>query len=98
MEPRDPASPAVTPLLQPGEIVHHEAEALEGVVAVTDRRVLIKSDERVTMDLPFEAVRRIQFDVERKRPAALIIVPEAPRHEPQVLSVPPERLHEVAAA
>jgi hypothetical protein len=98
MEPRNVTPPEIAPLLEPGEIVQHHAEAIEAIVAVTDRRILVKSDQRVALDLPFEGIRRIQFDVERRRPATLVIVPDEARHEPQVLSVSAERLHEVAAA
>jgi hypothetical protein len=98
VERSNAAAEELATLLEPGEMVEHLAEALEALVAVTDRRILVKSGQRVAMDLPFEGVRRIQFDVERRRPAALVIVPEAARYEPQVLSVPTERLHEAAAA
>jgi len=43
-------------------------------------------------------LRRIQFDVERRRPATLVLVPELPRDEPQVLAIEPERYEEVADA
>ena len=67
MESRNADQTALAPLLQPGEIVHHQAEALEAIVAVTDRRILVKSDQRVALDLPFDGIRRIQLDVERRR-------------------------------
>jgi hypothetical protein len=98
VEPRNVTPPELAPLLQPGELVQHRAEALEAIMAVTDRRILVKSDRRVALDLPFEALRRIQFDVERRRPASLVIVPEETRYEAQVLSVPAEGLQEAATA
>jgi hypothetical protein len=98
VEQRKVTHPEIAPLLQPGELVQHRAEALDALMAVTDRRILVKSGRRVALDLPFEALRRIQFDVERRVPASLVIVPEETRYEAQVLSVPAERLHEAAAA
>jgi hypothetical protein len=43
-------------------------------------------------------VRRIQFDIERTRPATLVIVPEHPAQEPQVLAIPNTELSQAAAA
>ncbi len=68
------------------------------VLAVTDRRMVVGTEHRVAMDVPVEALRRIQFDVERGRPATLVLVPHDPRHEPQVLSVPHEELEAVSRA
>jgi hypothetical protein len=65
---------------------------------VTDRRLAVATDDRVTLDIGFDALRRIQFDIERTRPATLVIVPEHPSHEPQVLAVPPSRYDEVTRA
>jgi len=94
---RVPASPLdLAPLLDSGEAVHHRAETVEAIVAVTDRRVLVRDDQRVALDVPFSAIRRIQLDVERDRESTVVIVPEASRHRPQVLTVPSEQLHEIA--
>jgi hypothetical protein len=65
---------------------------------VTDRRVAVAEEERIALDLPFAGLRRIQFDIERERPATLVIVPEHPSHEPQVIAVPPDRYREVTRA
>jgi hypothetical protein len=36
------------------------------------------------MDIPVEDLRRVQFDIEKRRPAALVFVPEHAEHFPQV--------------
>jgi hypothetical protein len=74
------------------------ARAGEAHIAVTDRRLVVASSERKMLDVPIDGLRRIQFDIERQRPATLVLVPEEPSHEPQVLAVPPEEYSEVAEA
>ena len=44
------------------------------------------------------SVRRVQFDIEKARPATLVIVPERPDDPPQVLAVPADHYEAVAAA
>ena len=84
-------------LLDPDEQVHAEAQADEGAIIVTDKRVVVAVvPERFHLDVPFEALRRVQFDIERARPATLVIVPEHPSDEPVVLAVPPEQYESVA--
>ena len=84
-------------LLDPGEQVYAEAQAHEGAIVVTDRRVAVAvMPDRFHLDVPFEALRRIQFDIERERPATLVIVPEHPSDEPVVLAVPPEQYESIA--
>jgi hypothetical protein len=78
-------------VLEPGEQVRAKALSTEAVLAVTDRRVLVAAPSRVALAIAFEGVRRIQFDIERSRPATLVIVPELPTHEPQVLAIPPDQ-------
>jgi len=46
----------------------------------------------------FPRLRRIQFDIERDRPATLVVVPESPEVEPQVLAIPAEEYPAVADA
>jgi hypothetical protein len=82
-------------VLGPDEKVHAKARSTDGLIAVTDRRLIVAADNRVALDVAIDRIRRIQFDIERARPATLVIVPEHPRDEPQVLSIPPE---EYAAA
>ncbi len=66
--------------------------ATEAQLLVTDRRVAVAQRDRVRLDVPFDRLRRIQFDIERARPATLVIVPEHPRDEPQVLAIPREHI------
>jgi len=80
------------------EEIHGRARIGEAEVVVTDQRLLVGNLERLLMDIPIAGLRRIQFDIERKRPATLVIVPEEAEHEPQVLPVPPRYYREVADA
>ena len=74
------------------------ARAASASLLVTDRRLAVADADRLALDIPFDGLRRIQFDIERSRPATLVIVPEHPTNEPQVLAVPPERFDEVTRA
>ncbi len=56
----------------------------------------VTSGERVELDIPYEQLRRVQFDIERGRPATLVIVPEWPSDRPQVLAIPPEEYERAA--
>jgi hypothetical protein len=85
-------------VLEPDEEVRIHAASNEGVFAVTTRRVVIADPARVALAVPFERLRRIQFDIERGRPATLVIVPEHPLEEPQVLSIPPDHYQAAAQA
>jgi hypothetical protein len=84
--------------LDPGETVMTQAAARDGLILVTDRRVAVATDGRLAMDLPIDGLRRIQFDIERTRPATLVIVPDHPGDEPQVLAIPPEQIDAVTTA
>ena len=84
--------------LEPGETVVVEALAREATIVVTDRRVAIAADGRVAMDLPIGELRRIQFDIERRRPATLVLAPDQAAREPQVLAIPPEQIDAVTQA
>jgi hypothetical protein len=94
VRPDHDAAPVLR-LVQPGEMVHVVTEAAGAQLLLTDRRLVVASGERVALDVGFSELRRIQFDIERRRPATLVIVPEDPRHEPQVLAIPPARYGEV---
>jgi hypothetical protein len=83
--------PHVLQALEPGEELRQRARATDAVLALTDRRLFVAAPERVALAIPFDGLRRIQFDIERHRPATLVIVPEMANHEPQVLSIPPEQ-------
>jgi hypothetical protein len=90
--------PHLVQALDPDEPIAISARALDAVIAVTDRRMLVATDTRLAMDLPFPRLRRIQFDIERDRPATLVVVPEVPDIEPQVLAIPAEQYRAVADA
>jgi hypothetical protein len=55
-----------------------------GLVALTDRRLLVTDTQRVALNVAIDEIRRVQFDIERQRPATLVIVPEHPRDQPQI--------------
>ena len=80
-----------------GEPVQLRAQLGDSAIVVTDRRLVVVTRDRQSLDVPLEGVRRIQFDIERSRPATLI-VPEHASHEPQVLAVHHDYYEEVAGA
>jgi hypothetical protein len=84
-------------LLQPEETVEVQAPAGDALLVVTDRRLAVANAERLLLDVPIDGLRRIQFDIERKRPATLVIVPE-PTYEPQVLAIPASGFEAIAQA
>jgi len=94
---RDPAFP-LPHILQPGEILEAHAAVEDAIIAVTNHRVIVAEGERTVLDIPFSGLRRIQFDIERGRVASMVIVPEHPRDEPRVVSIPGARLRDAAIA
>lgn len=98
MAPISDVEPHVLDALEPGEELRFSAHATDAVLAVTDRRLMVAARERLALAVPFQNVRRIQFDIERNRPATLVIVPEMSHDEPQVLSIPPDSYAEAAEA
>ena len=81
------------------EEVQIEAHGEGARLLVTDRRVAVVSrPDRADLDIPFEGLRRIQFDIERERPATLVIVPEHRDYQAQVLAIPPEQYAAVGQA
>jgi hypothetical protein len=86
-------------LLERDEVVEIQAHGDDARLVVTDRRVAVVSRfDRPDLDIPFEGLRRIQFDIERQRPATLVIVPEHREYHAQVLAIPPEQYAEVGQA
>jgi hypothetical protein len=69
-----------------------------GHLLVTDVRIATSHGHRVTMDLPIVEIRRIQLDIERRRPATFVIVPDQPSTEPQVLPIPAAFFEAIAEA
>jgi hypothetical protein len=94
---RDDDHPVIRSLLEPGEQVQHQAQAYDAVVAVTDRRLAVVEAERVALAIDITQLRRVQFDIEKTRPATLVIVPEDPLDAPQSLAVAPEHYDDVAS-
>ncbi|TME82358.1 MAG: hypothetical protein E6I45_06070 [Chloroflexi bacterium] len=95
---QDIPDPTVLHLLQPDEQLYLKTRAIDAVLAVTDRRLLVADDQRVLLDISYDRLRRVQFDIERSRPATLVIVPESPSDEPQLLAIPPEEYERAARA
>jgi hypothetical protein len=87
--------PRVGKHLEPGERIRVKTEARDAVLAVTDRRLVVADEARLALAVPLDHIRRVQFDIERRRPATLVIVPEAAHDEPQVLAI---RLEDYRAA
>jgi hypothetical protein len=98
MEAEHELEPHLVEVLDPGETVRLKARSNEAVLAVTDRRLVVAAPQRIALAVPFRDLRRIQFDIEKDRPATLVVVPEDPWHEPQVLSIAPEAYRATADA
>jgi hypothetical protein len=94
----DEHEPVLLATLEPDEQLRVKARALDAILAVSDRRLIVASPERVILSVSFNELRRIQFDIERDRPATMVIVPEEAHHEPQVLAIPPEEFSATAEA
>jgi len=92
----DSLEPDVLNVLEPDEVLQARARAREAVLAVSDRRLIVAARKRVTLSVGFHELRRIQFDIERDRPATMVIVPEEAHHEPQVLAIPPQEFKAAA--
>ena len=90
--------PEIESLIEPDERLHATARVNEAIVAVTDRRLVVANATKVAIDIPWDRLRRVQLDIERDRPATLVLVPEWPSDPPQVLSVPPEAYRPVTQA
>jgi hypothetical protein len=80
--------PSLLHILQPDEELHVQARATDGVVAVTNRRLVVTNDSRVALDVSYGELRRIQFDIERGLPATFVVVPDDPSKPPEVLAIP----------
>jgi len=98
MDPATDIESHVLHALEPGEQLRLKARSREAVLALTDRRLVVAAPERIALSVPLEGLRRIQFDIERDRPATLVIVPELAHDEPQVLSIPRDQFQAAADA
>lgn len=85
-------------ILDPDEQIRARTRAVDAEVAVTDRRLVVAANERLALNVAINSIRRIQFDIERDRPATLVIVPEQPSDIPQVLAIPPAEYGTAAEA
>jgi hypothetical protein len=90
--------PSVERVLEPDEELQLRARARDAEIVITDQRLLVAANDRLALAVPFERLRRIQFDIERSRPATMVIVPEQPQDEPQVLAVDPDAYDEITQA
>jgi len=97
-EPDEAVEPYILAVLEPDETLRARARARDAVIAVSNRRLIVAARERVALSIGFEELRRIQFDIERDRPATMVIVPEEAHYEPQVLAIPPEEFRATAEA
>jgi hypothetical protein len=95
---KDAIEPQLLAALEADEELRARARARDAALAVTDRRVLVAVNERLALNVPFEGLRRIQFDIERSRPATMVIVPEQRHDEPQVLAIDPDDYDSAAQA
>jgi hypothetical protein len=96
-EPMDAdADAAFRRLIEAGDSLQGRVRATEADVGVSERRLFVVWDRGVRLDVPIERIRRIQLDIERDRPATLVVVPQVATDEPQVLSIPPTE-YEAAA-
>ena len=90
------SDPDLLRALVAGEVVRARAQAADAVLAVTDRRVVVASAAKVALAVPIDEIRRIQFDIERTRPATMVIVPEHREREAQVLTIPVDQYGDAA--
>lgn len=82
--------PHLAAALEAEETIHVRTKATNADLALSTRRVFVVNDKRILLSVPIDSIRRVQFDIERDRPATLVIVPESAQDEPQVLAIPPE--------
>lgn len=80
-----------------GEAVRGVVDGTDGRLVLTDRRVFVAENGRITLDVPIDRLRLVEFDLETRRPASVIIVPEDPRDPPRQLAIEPQQYDEVAA-
>jgi hypothetical protein len=98
LQPDPEFEPRLRELLDPDEELSVQARVRDALIAVSDRRLVVATRERIALNVAFHELRRIQFDIERDRPATMVIVPEEAHHEPQVLAIPPEAFNKTAEA
>jgi len=77
----------------------HVVQAVEGTLVVLDHGLTVQraGTDRV-LTLHAAEIRRIQVDIELRRPATMAIVPDASGLEAQVLTIPPEEFEPLSRA
>ena len=80
------------------ETVQAVVDGVDGRVVVTDHRLAVANARRIALNVELRTIRRIEFDIERERPATMVIVPDDPRHQAQVVTVPSEQYDAAASA
>ncbi len=88
---------AVLPRLSPNEVVRGVVEGIGGRLVLTDRRVVVTENGVVTLDVPIDSIRFVEFDLESDHPARVIIVPEHPSDPPRELDIEPQQYDKVAS-
>jgi len=94
----DLANDPIVAQVSGSESVHALIDGVDSRVVVTDHRLAVANAQRIALNVELRKLRRIQFDIERERPATMVIVPDDPRHEAQVVTVPPEQYAAVGSA
>ena len=79
------------------EVVRGVVEGIGSRLVLTDRRVLVTENGVITLDVPIDNLRLVEFDLENQLPARVIIVPEHPSDPPRELAIEPQQYDEVAA-
>jgi hypothetical protein len=84
-------------VLQPGERLRAQARGVDAHIAATDRRLVVVANENVALDVPYSELRRVQFDLERSRPATFVVVPSSQMYEARIVDIPWNEIPNVAA-
>lgn len=79
------------------EVVRGVVDAIGGRLVLTDRRVVVSEHGVITLDVPIDNLRLVEFDLESQRPARVIIVPARPTDPPRELAIEPQQYDEVAS-
>jgi hypothetical protein len=82
--------------LDQDETVEAQATVDDGHLLVTDRRLVVARGTTAALDVRFDGLRRIEFDIEHDRPATLIIVPDSASQRAESLAVDAEQYGDVA--
>jgi hypothetical protein len=98
LRPELSPDPGLLRLLEHDEQLRVSAKARDSILALTDRRLIVADERRLALDVAIDHIRRVQFDIERSRPATLVIVPEEAADEPQVLAIEPDQYLRAAEA